>query len=83
MVRAAVTGPVYTCPIEADGKVCGAPILEHHWACRRCWLMLPRPFLCNANRYRRGTPEYGAMIERANNLLSGDDSDDLKPPWRR
>ncbi|HKU43183.1 MAG TPA: hypothetical protein VJR89_33715 [Polyangiales bacterium] len=76
-----MTEPEFTCPIVDDGRRCGRPISEHHWACRSCWLRFPRRFLCRANVYRRGTPEYDAMIMRANKLLAAD-YDELNPPWR-
>ena len=73
---------MYSCPISVDGERCGVSIPTKHWACRNHWLLFPAPFRCNANRYRRGTPQWDAMIERANKLLANDYSD-LEPPWRR
>ena len=72
----------YTCPIAVGGECCGVELAAHHWACREHWLLFPVRFRNNANRYRRGTPEYTAMIERAKALLANDYSD-LEPPWRR
>lgn len=74
--------PTFTCPITVDGHRCSAKIPAKHWVCRKCWLLMPAPFRCNANRYRRGTEEYDAMIRRANTLLAKDYTD-LEPPWRR
>lgn len=70
------------CPIVLDGQLCGVPITQRHWACREHWLLFPAPFRCNANRYRRGTPEFAAMIKRANKLLANDYSE-IEPPWSR
>jgi hypothetical protein len=78
-----VTEPAFRCPIVADGERCDVAIPAKHWACRRHWLLFPVRFRNNANRYTPRTPEWHAMIERANTLLSSDDSDDLRPPWRR
>ncbi|HKU42721.1 MAG TPA: hypothetical protein VJR89_31395, partial [Polyangiales bacterium] len=58
------------CPIVLGGGKCGVEISARHWACRDHWLQTPPAFRCNANRYRRGTPQFEAMIERANKLLA-------------
>jgi hypothetical protein len=68
-------------PIVADGERCAVAVSAKHWACSRHWLLLPVRFRNNANRYTPRTPEWHAMIERANKLLANKYSD-VEPPLR-